>query len=460
MKGDLLGAVTALVDEYDMCPAGGTVLCAVSGGADSMCLLHLLLSLGKWRGFSVQAAHFNHHLRGEASDADQRFVEDWCRAHGVPCLIGEGNVAAEAARTGKGPEDAARTLRYAFLEQTAEQVGACRIATAHQADDNLETLLLRLARGTGLAGMSGIPPRRGNIVRPLLEVSRADILAYLEDHGIPHREDESNRDLSTPRNLVRHQVVPVLRQLNPSLAAAAVRAQRGLRQDEAYLNAQAAKAVAMAHVTEDAVTVFASALARLPEAVAVRAARRLWALTGGDKDCSAAHLRAILALARGASPSAKTDLPGGWEARRVYDQLMLCRREGEDGMSPAPVELDLSGETRWGETWLLRCRTGKAPEENPKNPALFFLACDRIKGTVTVRARRPGDRLKLAGREGTKTVKKWMVECKVPRALRDELPVLEDEAGIVAVFGVGVSERCAAPPGTAAVLAMLIHDEE
>ena len=92
MKGDLLGAVTALVDEYDMCPAGGTVLCAVSGGADSMCLLHLLLSLGKWRGFSVQAAHFNHHLRGEASDADQRFVEDWCRAHGVPCLIGANGV--------------------------------------------------------------------------------------------------------------------------------------------------------------------------------------------------------------------------------------------------------------------------------------------------------------------------------------------------------------------------------
>ena len=454
MKGRLMRAVTALVDEYDMCPAGGTVLCAVSGGADSMCLLHLLLSLGERRGFSVVAAHFNHHLRGEASDGDQRFVEDWCRERGVPCFTGEGDVAAEASRTGRGTEDAARTLRYAFLERAAEQEGACRIATAHQADDNLETLLLRLARGTGLAGMSGIPPRRGNIVRPLLEVGRADILAYLAEYGIPHREDESNRDLSTPRNLVRHQVVPALRQLNPSLVAAAVRAQRGLRQDEAYLNAQAAKAVAMAQVSEEGVTVFASALSNLPEAVAVRAARRLWGMTD-RKDCSTAHLRAILALARGDSPSARADLPGGWEARRVYDRLMLCRRGEKTAPPPAPAVLDLSGETCWAGQWLLRCAMGTAPEEQTKNPALFPLACDTIKGTLAVRARRPGDRLKLAGREGTKTVKKWMVECKVPRALRDALPVLEDESGIVAVFGVGVAERCAAAPGSHALLVQL-----
>ena len=175
----MIEAVKALTAEYDMLPRGGAVLCAVSGGADSMCLLHLLSALAEEGGFRVEAAHYHHGMRGAAADADAAFVADWCRARDIPCAVERGDVYGEAARLGLGVEETGRRLRYDFLRRTARARGCGRIATAHNADDNLETLLLHLARGAGLHGLAGIPPRRGEIVRPLLTTSRAEIGAYL-----------------------------------------------------------------------------------------------------------------------------------------------------------------------------------------------------------------------------------------------------------------------------------------
>ena len=197
----------ALTREYAMLPAGGHVLCAVSGGADSVCLLHLLKGQAEAAGFSLTAAHFDHGLRGEDSRRDAAFVEQLCRDWGVPCVTGSGDVAAEARRRGAGIEETARDLRYTFLEQTADRVGAGVIATAHNADDNVETLLLHLVRGSGLQGLTGIPPRRGEVVRPLLTTSRAEIMDYLEEHHIPHREDSSNSDEAFTRNRLRREIL-------------------------------------------------------------------------------------------------------------------------------------------------------------------------------------------------------------------------------------------------------------
>ena len=165
---DFWNKIRALAEEYGMLPEEKTILCAVSGGADSMALLHSLLHMQETLGITVCVAHFNHQLRGEESERDARFVEDWCQKADIPFRLGTGEVAQMAQEPGRGLEETARSLRYAFLEDAAEQMGADRIATAHHADDNVETLLLHLTRGTGLKGLTGIPPVRGRIVRPSL----------------------------------------------------------------------------------------------------------------------------------------------------------------------------------------------------------------------------------------------------------------------------------------------------
>ena len=264
----MLENIPALAAEYDMLPRGETILCAVSGGADSRCLLHLLWSGQEEGGYHVAAAHFDHCLRGEESRRDAAFVADWCRERQIPCHLGEGDVAREAEESGEGVEAAARRLRYAFLEDTAQKIGAGRIATAHNADDNGETLLLHLVRGSGLQGLTGIPPRRGNLVRPLLTTLRADIADYLERHGVPHVEDSTNTDTRYSRNFLRHQVMPLLRELNPNLTAALSSAARTLRTDNDYLTAQAARAAAAARWAEDDLVIRAEILAGLPAALA------------------------------------------------------------------------------------------------------------------------------------------------------------------------------------------------
>ena len=309
----MIEAVRALTAEYDMLPRGGAVLCAVSGGADSMCLLHLLSSLAKEGGFRVSAAHYNHSLRGAESDRDAAFVAEWCALRGIPCIVGAGDVGREAELRGLGVEETARQMRYEFLRTVADTTGCDRIATAHSADDNLETLLLHLVRGAGLHGLAGIPPRRGDIVRPLLTTARADIMAYLEEHHVPHVEDSTNTDEAYARNRIRRQVVPVLRQLNPRLTESAAETMGYLRADDDFLNAQAAAACRNARWAEDDLVIEARYIAQLPAAIAPRAVRRLLEMMGdgGAVNCSAAHLKAVVGLARGDDPSAVVHLPGG-----------------------------------------------------------------------------------------------------------------------------------------------------
>ena len=186
---------------------GARVLCAVSGGVDSMYLLYRMAELAAQRGFVVGCAHFNHGLRGAESDRDEAFVRAQCEKLGVPFYAGRGDVTSVR---GMGTEAAARELRYAFLTQCAAEHGYDWIATAHTADDNAETLLLNLARGCGLRGLTGIPPQRGKYLRPMLDTTRAQAEAYLTAHAIPHVEDSTNASDAYARNRVRHHAVPAL----------------------------------------------------------------------------------------------------------------------------------------------------------------------------------------------------------------------------------------------------------
>ena len=447
----MLEAAKALSTEYDMLPRGGAVLCAVSGGADSMCLLHLLHTWAEEGGFRVCAAHYHHGMRGEAADADAAFVSDWCAGRGIPCVVERGEVYAEAERRGLGVEETGRQLRYEFLRRTAAELGCDRIATAHNADDNLETLLLHLARGAGLHGLAGIPPRRGEIVRPLLTTPRAAIEAYLEARQIPRVEDATNTDEYYARNRIRRQVVPVLRQLNPRLTESAAETMGYLRADNDYLNAQAAAVCQNARWAEDDLVIEARHIAQLPAAIAPRAVRRLLEMMGdGSTNCSAAHLKAVVELARGDDPSAVVFLPGGRLAQRVYRELLLTTQS--DPLPPfLPTPLALDGETEVGGTpWRVRCRPVRCPDESGRKPGALYLARGALEGPLVLRPRQTGDAVSLPGRGGTKTLKKLFIDEKVPRRERERIPVLADGRGVAAVAGFGPEQSRTAAPGQAA----------
>ena len=433
----MLETIKALTTEYDMLPRGGTVLCAVSGGADSMCLLHLLHTWAGEGGFRVAAAHYNHNLRGAESDRDAAFVAEWCAGQDIPCVI--------------GAEETARQMRYEFLRGAADAMGCGRIATAHSADDNLETLLLHLVRGAGLHGLAGIPPRRGVVVRPLLTTSRAEIVAYLEANGVAHVEDSSNTDEGYARNRIRRQVVPVLRQLNPRLTESAAETMGYLRTDNDYLNAQAAAACQNARWAEDDLVIEARYIAQLPAAIAPRAVRRLLEMMGdGSTNCSAAHLKAVVELARGDDPSAVVFLPGGRLAQRVYRELLLTTQS--DPLPPfLPTPLALDGETEVeGTPWRVRCRPVRCPDESGRKPGALYLARGALEGPLVLRPRQTGDAVTLPGRGGTKTLKKLFIDEKVPRRERERIPVLADGRGVAAVAGFGPEQSRTAVPGQAA----------
>lgn len=442
----MLEQVKALTTEYDMFPRGGKVLCAVSGGADSMCLLHLAWTMAEAGGFQVAAAHYHHGMRGEAADADAAFVEAFCRQREIPFVTERGDVYGQAQRLGLGVEETGRRLRYEFLRRAAEELGCNRIATAHNADDNLETLLLHLVRGAGLHGLAGIPPRRGEIVRPLLTTSRADIEAYLEEHRLSHVEDCTNADESYARNRIRRQVVPVLRQLNPRLTESAAETMGYLRADNDYLNAQAAAACAQARWAEDDLVIEARYIAQLPAAIAPRAARRMLEMMGdGNTDCSAAHLKAIVDLAAGEDPSAVAFLPHGRLVQRVYkDLLFTTQSEPLPPFSPTPLNLD--GETApEGTPWRCRCQAAICPAEG--EPGVLYLAREAVERELVLRPRQTGDEIALPRRGGTKTVKKLFIDEKVPRRDRERVPVLADGAGVLAVAGFGADQSRLAQPG-------------
>lgn len=431
--------------------AGDRVLCAVSGGTDSMALLHYLWKLG----CQVTAATFHHGIRPNA-EKDVRFVEGWCREREIPCVIGRGDVPEAAQAAGETVEEAARRLRYAFLEETAQRVGADYIATAHNADDQAETVLLRLLRGTGLKGLGGIPPRRDRIIRPFLSVTREEIEDYCKENNIPHREDETNTDTAYTRNFLRHEVMPLLRSRNPNLSTTLSRTAESLRQDEAYLNRQTDRAAETLLVRErERISIPVQDLLTLPEPIALRLLGRMGEeLTGGEVIFSHDQRRALLALARSEDPSAKLSLPFRLQGKRLYDMLTLsCEETGQKGF--APVFLEEGSSCHIPELGLtVRCEKTICPEK-PGRETIYLSPGWK---ELTIRPRKEGDRFQMPDRP-EKRLKKLFMEAKIPKEQREQIPVLEIGGEIAAVFGFGAGSSYQAMPGKEAWKIMISNQK-
>jgi tRNA(Ile)-lysidine synthase len=307
---------------------GETVLVGLSGGADSVALTDALASLRRRRGFRLVAAHLDHRLR-PGSGEDAAFCTELCRRLDVPLRSGAAEVRARAGRERGGLEQAARRERYAFLRRVGEEEGAAVIAVAHTRDDQAETLLLRLLRGAGATGLGGMRPRTGDLVRPLLGVSRQDVLAHLRERGLAWREDPTNADTGHRRNRVRHELLPYLEErFNPGIRAALARTASILADEAAHVRAEAEDLVAGIGREDDGALVLRRApLAEAPTAIARAAIRQALAGAGGLARVGALHVERILGLARSKAPSGRRlPLPGGREARFTRDEVRFEKR--------------------------------------------------------------------------------------------------------------------------------------
>ena len=404
----MLNKLTAFIRAYDMVRPGDHIICAVSGGADSVALLFGLYLEKEKLGITLSAAHFNHHLRGDASDGDEAFVRAFCDRYDIPLYVGQGQVTPGE----KGLEAAAREARYGFLKTLPG-----KIATAHTANDNAETLLLHLVRGTGLKGLGGITPVGENLIRPMLSITRAEVEAFLEEYCLRHVEDGSNATDQFLRNRLRHHVMPLLEAENPRLALALSETALRLRQDDGFLEDAAFRQ----HTTD------VEMLRAMPQALRSRVLENLlkqW----GVREPEHRHVEMAQALVFSENPSAKAHLPGNITLERCYGKLQKAQQQA----IPEPVRLNCPGVTELPQ-WGLRIYC--EPAETIENTDDTFTVLPGA--SVVLRSRLPGDEMRLPG--GTKSLKKLYIDKKIPSAQRDHIPVLADELGVLAVYGLGVN---------------------
>ena len=428
-------------------PAGGRVLCAVSGGLDSMCLLHYLDTWGRRHGFSVGAAHFNHRLR-PAADRDEDFVRDWCAGRSIPFYAGSGQVRGLAENLGLSLEEAGRKLRYDFLRETAEREGFDAVLTAHHAGDNAETMLLNLIRGTGLKGLCGIPPERDIILRPFLGLNREELAAYAAAHGIPHVEDETNADPdAAARNLLRLKVLPLLRQLNPRAEAHMARTAALLRETDEGLADLTERYLRAASVQPGRVTVPLGKLAEVSDFLRPKVLLGLFDLLGaGRKDISAVHLEALQALWNSHGNDARISLPHGVTARLAASRLIL------ETLPPPPSRAELveGCPLRWGDytLTLLDRRAGAGLPLRPGPERVAVGPCDG------------GARLTLPETHGGgRTVKRLCLDISL--AERESLPAVYAGDRLAAVWRLGVdTEFLPEGEGPCRFIQILKHTEE
>ena len=387
----MLNKLEAFLRQYHMIDAGDHIICAVSGGADSMALLWAMYLLKDKLDIELSAAHFNHHLRGEESDRDEAFVRDFCDGYGIPLFVSSGNVVAGK----KGLEAAARDARYGFLRSLSG-----KIATAHTADDNAETVLMHLVRGTGLKGLGAISPVSGNLIRPMLGITRADVEAFLDEYHVEHITDSSNETDAFLRNRLRHHVMPLLKEENPKLAENLSAMALRLRLDEEALSRLAANTpLSVAALRQEMPAIRARILEQFLKKC-------------GVKEPESEHISLAESLVFSDNPSARGNFPGGITIGRNYDTLEVLTGQAMPALRPVCMPA----------------------AEIVNTPEVFTVS---PVGTVRIRSRRSGDAMRLSG--GTKSLKKLFIDRKIPAAQRDAVPVVCDDAGILGVYGIGVN---------------------
>ena len=467
VEGRILGFIRA----YSLLSLGDTVVVGVSGGADSLCLLYVLQRLQDRLGYGIHVAHLNHMLRDDESIAEAEFVAVQTAALGLPFTQEAIDVKAYARANTMGIEEAARHVRYTFLRHVAVTVGAGFVATGHTRDDSVETVMMNIIRGTGIHGLRGLDPASSvpagparvpeessiRLIRPLLELSRCDTEAYCAAMGLEPRVDASNACQQFLRNRVRHQLLPQLREMNPGFDDAMLRLAVAAQEDDDVLVRQAdALWMRIATVGQSHVCLRSDAFVDAPPSLQVRVVRRAFELLAGScRDLTMAHIRAIQSLASG--PRGKTTcVAHGIVCRRERDYLLAFVRGFDPSaalsvMPAQPVSLTIPGESVIAG-WRVSSEIMDSASVDAQSHLEAVFDADRVGMDVSVRRRRPGDRIQPLGMSGSKKVQDVLVDCKVPVVARDGVPVVCAGEHIVWLVGCRLDDRFKVTSSTCSVL--------
>jgi len=480
---DLLPRVRDFVRRHGLLSPGEGVVVGVSGGPDSLCLLHLLVRLGEEMGLRLHVAHLHHGARGKEADADAAFVADLARRWGLPVTVAKKDVPAIARAHRLAFEEAARRVRYAFLAHVAGEVGAAKVAVGHSADDQAETVLMHFLRGAGPTGLRGmlpavplsdfrllpdladfpLPATMPTLIRPLLAVPRAEIEAYCDAHDLEPRFDRSNLDTTYFRNRLRHELLPLLETYNPNIRRRLCHTAQVVAADYALLERLRDGAwEEVVWEASDQAVVFDRAGWRAQPLSLRRALVReaAYRLRPHLRDVDFVHVENAVRVAEEGTTGSQATLPGGLMLTVGYDRLVIA----EAGYEPPPegptllpgteVEVALPGTTPLPEGgWTLEAAVLEAwtPAEVEAHLDRWtaYLDADAMGQPLVLRTRRPGDRFRPHGMGGHRPrLTDWMINAKVPRAWRDRLPLLVAGGEILWVCGWRVAETALVGPRT------------
>lgn len=440
--------VKVYVERFHMIEPKDTIVLGISGGADSVCLLKILARWKEAWGISLRAVHVHHQLRGEEADADERFVRELCENEGIPCRVFHEDVQGMAQREKIGLEEAGRIARYRCFATVCEDVGGGKIALAHHQDDLAETMLHHLVRGTGMAGLCSLKPVSGNRIRPLLCLEKEEILVYLEAAGQPWRTDSSNLEDDYTRNRIRHHVLEELKtEVNPRAVRHMAQLSEELEETRAVLAQVAAEKRRQYVRKSEKGMLLAEKLKKEPDLIGRQIVHDLLKeISGKQKDFTRIHVEAVQELWN-RKVGARRDLPYGMQAIRTYDGIYLERKaekcETRDSEKNAGIQINVQSEGREsfqiGELTLTVSRTARDFGEIPEKKYTKWFDYDRIKQTLVIRHRQPGDRICLFDGGGSKKLKDYLIDRKIPAQKRDQLWLLADGSDILWIIGDRIS---------------------
>lgn len=417
------------------------ILVAFSGGADSHVLLHLLCRYSNNAGAKIYAAHVNHCIRGDEADRDEQFCKDTAKKYGVTFFSERIDVPRIARESSKSIELAARDERYAFFARLMKEHGIPLLAVAHNANDNLETVLYNLTRGSALLGLCGIPPTRecdgGTLIRPILSMSREDILGYCEENGLEYVTDSTNTDVEYARNRIRSSVIPQIKVLNPSVERAVLKQSELLRDDARFLNDLAAELL-RTHLKKDGSLPF-DVISSAKKPISSRAIIKLCE-SAGLSSLDHRHIESVLSLCDKGVPHSRISLPNGIYASIENNSLFV----GNTYLAPTQVE-PYCIEVGEGESFISQTNCEIVIGSSQKQINIYKKSIqlqidfDKISGALTLRSRKEGDRIFCGGMH--KSVKKLMCDKKIPTDVRARLPMICDGDEIVAIPFVAVNDK-------------------